>query len=279
MTVSHFQQTQWVSLCLLCVACANPLSKLPFQRSFLLSQSTINLHWQEPSPLELEHLEALLKEANTAVERWGRLPQPVTLSIVPSHEALETAVGVRGYSWLRAWSYAKQIILQAPGSWRASGASDAELVEILTHELTHCYTFQKLLPATTDAIPTWFREGLATVTAQQGARYLSLEELADWQQANASVDVFRDAERLSKDNFDTVYSFSHHAMVHVLRQHGDASIEVLLGQVSAGEPFQFAFEKTFKTSLTGFQATFRSYLLLRQFRGDGRPYVPADSPR
>ena len=53
-----------------------------------------------------------LEVAAPRVARWGGLRDPVTVTIHPTHEALELAVDRRGYAWLHAWARFRTIDLQ-----------------------------------------------------------------------------------------------------------------------------------------------------------------------
>ena len=72
--------------------------------------------------------------------RWGHLRRPVTLVVLPSHRALERAAGRPGYSWLRAWAFEEEILLQSPRSW--PWYSRGRVRGLLAHELTHVVHYQ-----------------------------------------------------------------------------------------------------------------------------------------
>jgi hypothetical protein len=254
---------------LLCCAlgCVAPLSNLPVQRRLSLQGTELTVRWAKPSTDELQHLETLLEQASQVVKQRGQMASPVTLSVVDSHEALEEVTGRKGYSWLRAWSYPTSIVLQAPSTWGPRGASDAQLLELLTHELTHCWMFQAMAPAPTTSVPLWFREGLATVTARQGLRHQTLEELANWLEAHPQHNLFHDGEALAQSQFDSVYSFAHHSVAFFIRRHGDEAVASLLHQLSLGASFSPAFQHATQWPLADFEKRFEAYLHQRAFRG------------
>ena len=85
-----------------------------------------------------------LRAAVPVAERWGALPALVTITIHPTHEALEQAARRPGRAWLRAWARRESIELQSPRTWSRGSASEADLAELLSHELTHCAMYQAL---------------------------------------------------------------------------------------------------------------------------------------
>jgi len=73
------------------------------------------------------------------------------------------------------------VLVQSPRSWEGAAEADeatlaAALAELLAHELTHALMYQRLARgdgAPVEEPPLWFREGMASLTAGQGARRLS----------------------------------------------------------------------------------------------------------
>ena len=111
--------------------------------------------------------------AVSAAERWGRILEPVVVTIHPTHQALEAAAHREGFPWLRAWARRASVDLQSPRTWSRGRASDAAMTQILAHELTHCVMYQwSALDRSrlNRGIPLWFREGMASVTAGQELR-------------------------------------------------------------------------------------------------------------
>lgn len=190
--------------------------------------------------------------------------------LLPSHEALEAATGRRHWAWLRAWAQFDRVLLQAPRTW--AGRADDQLDELLLHELTHCLMYQR--SATSDTwlrkrVPLWFREGLATVTADQGYRYPTLEAVAVWASEAQPSDLFGQAEALARRSSDLVYGFAHHALRFLVRRYGEESPVQLMDALASGLDFPDAFAAATGLSVARYEREFLNYLRLRGFRGAG----------
>ncbi len=261
----------WLLASLVLAGCVSPLASLKHSRTLTLDEASITVRWGPDDEETQLRMNQALARAVPELERWGKLPAPVTLSLLPSHDALEAVTGRHGYGWLRAWGTFDEIFLQSPRSWSVP-PRDADLSEWLLHELTHCLLFQRSGTAETWSqlqIPLWFREGMATVTARQGYRYPSLEDLANWLAEHPDFDVFTNGEALSQHWFDQVYGLAHHAMTFLIRRYGDAPIARVMNRLQAGDEFDQAFTNAVGISPSAFAREFRNYLRLRGFRGFG----------
>lgn len=258
---------------LLLVGCANPLLGLHEHRTLALEHAEVILRWSPDDDSQRTRLEWATTKAAHELNRWGGLESSVTLNVLPSHAALEQVTGRYGYSWLRAWGQYDNVSLQSPRTW-GPPPRDEDLAEWLTHELTHCLMFQRSATPLTwseKEIPLWFREGMATVTAQQGYRYETLESLATWQLANPDLDIFKEGEALSDKSFDQVYGISYHAMTFFIRRYGDAAVLATMRNMKEGDQFPAAFTKAAGITPAAFAREFQNYLRLRGFRGFGLP--------
>jgi hypothetical protein len=254
--------------------CVTPLASLT--RVSVVSTATARFELKtEPTATEDEaRVRGALERSVSKLARWGNLAAAVTVRIAPTHAELERAVGRRGYDWLRAWSRYDDLIVQSPGSW---AGTDRDVDELIVHELTHCLLFQRSGTSKnwdSKQIPLWFREGMATVTADQGLRFPSLEDLADWLQRNSELDVFDDAERLSKEAYGQIYGTSFHAMRFLLKRVGDKTIVEMMAAMQQGDDFEGAFTRASGTTPKRFEADFLNYLRLRGFRGFGLKVRP-----
>ena len=125
---------------------------------------------------EVPRIEQGLLLAGVRVARWGSFREGVFVHVLPDHAALEDAVARHGYPWLRAWAFGDQVLLQSPRTWICDPpAQDDDVTELLTHELTHALMYQLMQRGTdpswaAEEPPLWFREGMASVTADQGRR-------------------------------------------------------------------------------------------------------------
>lgn len=272
-----FRNSLRTGLVLLVVSgCATPLATLTRSSAASLGAVTAEIRSAPLSNEDHPRLSGSLARVSPGLQRWGGLSERVTIHVVPDHDMLERAVRRSGFSWLRAWAQYDSLILQAPRTWTGN---DAELDELLLHELTHCLLFQKIGTSADWAskpVPFWFREGMATVTAGQALRFLSLEDLADWLDRHADVDVFAESEQLSREEFTATYGLASHAMRFLLRRATDEQLNALLAAMKTGATFDDAFQTHVGTSRERFEADFVSYLRFRGFRGFGRKVRPPE---
>ena len=192
----------------------------------------------------LDEMNRALRHATEQVAGWGEFRKTVSIKIYPTHEDLERAVDRIGYPWLRAWARFRVVYLQSPRTWGGS-SYERRLKELLAHELTHVLMYQ--LSATEDGwrykgIPTWFREGMASVTAAQGYRRLDVEEIAERLSTRPGVDPVHPNDRLYKDEPELVYSSAHHLFDHLQQEHGADAIRKIMATMRSGSRFDRAFE-------------------------------------
>lgn len=236
--------------------------------------------------------------------RWGGLPEPITLTLQPTHAALEEAVDRPGYPWLRAWAKYATVQLQSPASWpvRLSdpsswtlGGQRKRLVELLAHELTHCAVYQR---AGTEwswsfkGIPLWFGEGMASHTAGQGYKRGTLRDL--WRFYHRAVagagdgergdgpapgalaraatgklpegDPLANYEQLYQERDDVVYGAAHHAFSFLLERYGEEKAREILERMHGGATFTTAFREAIGIGAEEFTADFRRYVVLQGWR-------------
>ena len=238
----------------------------------------------------------VLGEAIPRAARFGRLTVPVTITVHPSHEALEAAVRGTDYPWLRAWATYSAIELQSPATWSLLGASRPQLVELVAHELAHCAMYQR---AATEAgwaravIPLWFREGLASHAAGQGHRRGSLEALRHHYLARSGAgsgggagggvagprlqarlargrapegDPLAAPDLLDQDGADVVYGAAHHAFQFLLERYGEGRPGAILDRMRAGATFARAFREEVGLGEAELLADFRRYVVWEGWR-------------
>lgn len=210
-----------------------------------------------------------LQNATPKLQKWGGLKEPVRIQLLPTHAHLEKAVNKPGYPWLRAWGRYDEIFLQSPRTWSVFGASQESIDELMVHELTHCLMYQRAsdrLGWTRKEIPLWFREGLASYTAEQAYRWMTLEGLARALERLPNEDPLREPEHLYRQRNPLVYGAAHHAVAFLIGRYGEASINALLTTLSQGATFPEAFESVMGISSDRFLDEFRRYLRWRGFR-------------
>jgi hypothetical protein len=283
-------------LLLVLAGCAPRLSGEPLPRREVLRIGEARLElisWPEDAAAARQVARAAAV-ALPRTARWGRLEVPVTITLHPTHAALEAAARRPGYDWLRAWARYGSIELQSPASWGFFGASDAQVVELLTHELTHCVMYQRAAAEWTwslKGIPVWFREGMASVTAGQGARRGSLEDLwryyeqglvadgaGDGEPSRGAArvraargqrsegDPLADPEPLYQERSEVVYGAAHHAFLFLVERYGEGPVRQTLERMRGGEVFARAFEQSFGVGEAEFGADFRRYVLWQGWR-------------
>ncbi len=211
-----------------------------------------------------------LEIAEPRVTRWGRFTAPVSILVRPTHDALEHAVHRLDYPWLRAWARYDSIDLQSPRTWSYLGSVDAQVTELLTHEVTHCLMYQ-LSGTASDwmykRIPLWFREGMASVTAHQGYRRPTDEELWRYLRENPGKDPIRDADALYQTEDDIVYGAAHRAFAFLDERYGDGAIRDLLSRMRAGADFDAAFHASIGITASAFVDDFMNYIRWQGWRG------------
>lgn len=248
------------------------------------------LHWPEDARAARQVAQAV-EAALPRATRWGPLEVPVTITVHPSHRALEEAVGRPGYAWLRAWARYATIDLQSPATWSLLGATDARVAELLAHELTHCVMYQRSateLSWPSKGIPLWFREGLASHAAGQGYRRGTLEDL--WRHAARELpgggdgefppgsmaravrgripagDPLREPELHGQEQADLVYGAAHHAFGFLLERYGEAAVRQVLERMRAGAGFAQAFSEACGLDEASLVADFRRYVVWQGWR-------------
>jgi hypothetical protein len=206
------------------------------------------------------------ERATGLLSQWGTLAAPVELKVLPSHEALEAAAHRSGYGWLRAWARYREVLIQSPRTWAITGTDPAAVDELIAHELTHCLMYQ--LAATEDGwhqkgIPLWFREGMASVTAQQGYRRATLEALQGFYEGSLD-DPLTDAESLYGQKPEVVYGAAHQAFVWLVGRFGQPRVKAMLARMREGPSFDAAFAETLGLSRLAFERQFRAHVLAQK---------------
>jgi hypothetical protein len=239
---------------------------------------------------------AAVERALPAAQRWGAFRVPVVITVHPDHDALEQAVHREGFDWLRAWATYATIDVQSPRSWAARGWSlfgpdQQEIDELILHELTHCAMYQT---AATDwswpfkEIPLWFREGMASVTANQAYRWKKHEEIARFYTAAVAGsgggvaaapgrraeprrggDPLSDPEPLYRSESQVVYGTAHIAFEFLVERYGEARVKALLARMGEGHLFGAAFEHAIGIDVDAFEGEFRRYIVWRGWRRAG----------
>jgi hypothetical protein len=247
------------------------------------------VYWPEDAAAARQVRRAV-EAAAPRVSRWGALRHPVTITIHPSHEALEVAVQRPDHGWLKAWARFDTVDLQSPRTWDREDAGDAKVRELVTHELTHCAMYQVAgdrLSWTHKEIPVWFTEGIANVAAGWGYRYGEIRELyafylerlpaagagtgAPGRAAAGSPvalpgDPIADPGPLYLEHSEVVYRAAYHAAEFLIRRYGDDRVRRIIELMGEGERFPASFEQAVGITEAEFAADFRRYVVWQGWR-------------
>ncbi len=250
--------------------CLHPLAGLTERRPVETAEGHFTLAFAPEGQPDVPIAARAVERAAPQLARWGPLDGPVTVYLARSHGDLESAVHRSGYPWLRAWARYDDVILQSPSAWPPPGPSEADVDELLLHELTHCVMFQASAPKERwedKHIPLWFREGMATWTAKQGYRFGSLEDLARFYAMNPGLDPIVEPEPLYQKQSDVAYSAAHHAFTFLVNRHGEEVVGRILKSMRVGRTFAQAFFDVTGLEERAFLVDFRHYVQWRGFKG------------
>lgn len=244
------------------------------------SGAHITVEFQERDAAAAAQVHLAVERALPRLARWGTFDDSVTIIIHPNHASLERAANRVDHGFLRAWARYEQIELQSPRTWTLMGASQGQVDELLLHELTHSLMYQVAsdrLGWTRKRIPVWFREGMASYTAEQGYRASSLEDLARFWTARPDMDPLTQADTLYQRDSDIVYGAAHHAFTFLIRRYGEPAVRGILQAMSQGPDFQEAFTRSIGVSPETFLRDFRRYVQWRGFKS-GRVFKRTEPP-
>jgi hypothetical protein len=253
---------------------------------------TIRVEFVEWNEETSELLKSAVPDAAKVLLRWGGLREPVRITVVNSHWELEEMVG-RPLPGISAWARRTQIVLWDPSWWPlppnaqndpalAARLRRTQVTGLLKHELTHSLMFQRAGPPKRDPqdrIPFWFREGMGTVTAGEGAQWPPPESLSRWLLKHPEVDLLRDAPALSRTNPAIAYGAAYHAFEFLVTRYGDATVLRVLDLMRERDSFPEAFKDAGGVSVESFGTDFRRYLGWRGFVPAGLDAPPTTGVR
>ncbi|MFL5348188.1 MAG: peptidase MA family metallohydrolase [Hyalangium sp.] len=259
--------------------CVSPLSEMRADAQPVQTEvGTVRLEYPPSEARGAAMVRASIEKAGPRLAKWGKLQQPVTVRIHRDHKTLEEAARHSGYEWLRAWTRYDVLDMQAPDTWSPVPATQQDLDETMLHELTHAVMYQAAADLggwRQKKIPAWFREGMATYTAEQGYRWPTLEQLARTMDEHPKWEPLLRPEALYQDEMPVAYGAAHHAFTFLVNRYGEGTVRALLEQMRQGPDFPTAFTKTVGITPEAFLRDFERYLRLRGFRG-GRLLHPAE---
>ena len=240
---------------------------------------TIRLEFVEWNEETAELLRRVVPETAAVLERWGGLRDPVRITVVNSHWELEEMAG-RPLPGISAWARRTQVILSDPRWWPlpahaqhdpalAGAIRETQVTMLLKHELTHSLMFQRAGRPPDELekrIPFWFREGMASLTAQEGAQWPPPESLSQWLARHPDADLLRDGATLARTNAPIAYGAAYHAFDFLVRRYGDATVLRILDGMRVRGSFPDAFRDAVGVSVESFSTDFRRYLGWRGFQ-------------
>lgn len=237
---------------------------LPRTQSFRADAISVRIEYLPVDEEVVPRVEEALETAAHRVSRWATFEAPVVVRLYPTHRALEEAVGRIDYPWLRAWARYDEIFLQSPRTYGPFEGGQRNLAELLTHELTHCLMYQRAGNRSNwlwkdRQIPIWFREGMASWTAEQGHRRMSEASLSAWIEERR-LDPIGQAADLYQREAEAVYSAGHWAFTFLVDRYGAGAVRRLLTAQKDGASFDDAFQAAVGLSRRDFEAEFLRYL-------------------
>lgn len=280
------EHSRWGVVCtagvllVLGVGCASSQGVAMLSQSLAPPSAPYRIEFAPMDAPDVPRLQKAVDAALPRLARWGALREPLTVRVEPTHAALEAAAHQKGFEWLRAWGRYDEVFVQAPSTWGLAGASQPQLDELVLHELTHCLMYQLAadrLGWTRKQIPLWFREGMASYTAQQAYRWVTLEELARYLDSHPQADPVTHPEPLYREDSNLIYGVAHHAFSFLLKRYGPEAVRGLLGEMKGGKDFPEAFGAAIGLPVEAFTRDFTHYVRWRGFRG-GRPPPPSAPP-
>ncbi len=240
-----------------------------------VGNAVVRLQYGPEDAEAAEQVKVALERAVAVAERWGRLSAAVLVTIHPTHQALEAATHHEGYGWLRAWARYASVDLQSPRTW--PHASDAEVEQLLAHELTHCVMYQSVASEwgwRSRVIPLWFREGMASVTAGQEQKRAQPEAIwrfyrdkAAGEGARPTGDPLTEPGSLYQSDSELVYGTAHRAFHFLLDRYGEERVRRLIANMGEGHGFREAFQKAVGIPLQDFEGDFKRYVVSQGSRG------------
>lgn len=247
----RLRATTIVASSLLVLACAHlRAGDVALVERVVLEEVAVVVRYDPVDGEVAAQLRDVVRVAVPIAQRWGPLPTSVTITVHPTHEALEVASRHPGHHWLRAWARVDSVEMQSPRTWSKGFATDAELTELVAHELTHCVMFVALGGDSSIArsVPVWFREGMATSNA--GLRLAEVIRAAAGQARLAS-----DAANYDGDPV-TMYVTADKAFRRLTATYGEGRIRLLLSRMRSGKSFAEAFQEVMGISVATFERDF-----------------------
>ncbi len=175
----------------------------------------------------------------TTLSDWGRFRRPVLLRTVRDRSRLLADSPCPTEGLLKAVAGLERLTLLAPDCW-GSPPAPMELERTLLHELAHVLMFQRCAPPSSTRevhLPTWFREGMATVVAEGTPSPGGRRPLAD----HPALDDLLDAGAPLIDRYPVAaYAVATLAFQNWLERFGSRRLSALCRAMRGGHSFDAA---------------------------------------
>lgn len=258
-----------VAAALACAGCpARPLATpFPLTQDMIPEGGGVPIHVEfgvaeGGTPDLVDGVLAALRAAYPKATRWGPFRSEVHVRIYPTHAALEAELGRKNLDWLRAWATYDAVLLQSPLTW--GGAWKDRLPDLLAHELCHVAVYQ--LVAKRDDwekvdLPLWFREGMASWTANQEKRRGTPASVGKRLLDDPGLDPLFTPDVLLVHDQDLVYASAHWAFKRLIEEYGEAGVRLMLNGVARGLSFDHAFRDITGVTPRGFGEAWRLWVV------------------
>lgn len=173
---------------------------------------------------------------------WGRYRRPVHLATAADRARLSAASPCPTEGLLRAVAGLESLLILEPSAW-GRAPSPLEIEQTLTHELAHVLLFQRCAPPESQRevrLPTWFREGMATVVAEGAPAPGQRRQLAD----HPALDDLPDADGPLLDQHPgAAYAVATQLFQSWLERFGSRRLSALCRAMRAGHGFEAAHQR------------------------------------
>jgi hypothetical protein len=189
----------------------------------------IDLTLFEPDAPRQDQLFHAVAEGCRRIGYWGDLPHGVSIRVHPFRE-----LG-RNHRFQH-----NEIHIYSPATW-GNSPNQSTVDDLLTHELTHALVYQIAARGGGEprgrVTPRWFSEGIASVTADEGYRRLSLSQLLHGE--------------------EDLHSSAHWSFCFLLDTAGRERVARILAALGRGEVFEDAFKAEIGVSSEAFLDVWR----------------------
>ncbi|HAA54288.1 MAG TPA: hypothetical protein DCE42_06010 [Myxococcales bacterium] len=221
------------------------------------TEKGMKLHFYPQDQNVVSDVVSGLRQAAQRAQLWGPLQVQTHIKVFPNHQSLEEATA-RPYRWLRAWAMYDRIYLQSPRTWRYH-YYQAPLQTILTHELTHVVMYQ--LCCTKSAwhkrhLPLWFREGMATVTAQERQYNWPWKKMRRYLRTSHGKKLMARPSAYLRYQQPLVYALGHWMFAVLVEKWKVKGVRKLLTLMRQGRSFAESFKQVTGLSQNAFKKFF-----------------------